>query len=187
MGQLKQKQTGVVLFIALIALVVLTLAGIAMVHSTTTANLIAENRAYDLATVQVSDTGVESAIVLLTSTILAHPDTAIANTYFPLSQALQPDGTPVANWSAIPTATIQGYGVQYVIERMCTGTPLPIPVTSLSTYCMTLNNTAASSNGSKLAGQVVLTSAPTFVYYRISVRATGPKNTTSIIRAMVVY
>lgn len=182
MGQLKQKQTGVVLFIALIALVVLTLAGIAMVHSTTTANLIAENRAYDLAAVQVSDTGVESAIVYLTNTILAHPDTAIANAYFPLTQALQPDGTPVANWSAIPMSTISGYGVQYVIERMCTGT---LPVTSLATNCM-VSNAVALNNGSKQAGRPALT-PPVSVYYRISVRATGPKNTTSLIRAMVTY
>ena len=183
MGQLKRNQAGVVLFMALIALVVITLAGIALVRSVTTGNLIAENRAYRLASVQASDTGVEAAYSLLGSTISVSPDTAIANTYFPVMQTLQTDGTPVANWAVIPTTTIQGYGVQFVVERMCTGTP-PFPSWgAVLANCMTANG---QNNGSKQAGRPALSSWGN-VYYRISVRVSGPKNTTSIVRSIASY
>lgn len=182
MGQLKRNQAGVVLFMALIALVVITLAGIALVRSVTTGNLIAENRAYRLASVQASDTGVEAAYSLLGSTISASPDTAIANTYFPVMQAPQADGTPVANWAVIPTTTIQGYGVQFVVERLCTSGTLPI--TNVAGSCMT--STGAAQNNSKRSGRPALSSGAS-VYYRISVRVSGPKNTTSIIRSIASY
>lgn len=182
MGQLMRKQTGVVLFMALIALVVITLAGIALVRSVTTGNLIAGNRAYKLAAVQASDTGVEAAFSLLGGTLSASPDTAIANAYFPVMQTLQADGTPVASWSAIPTTTIQGYGVQYVIERLCTGA---LPITNTQTSCMTSNG-ATQNNGSKQAGRPALSSGGS-VYYRITVRVSGPKNTTSIVRSIASY
>lgn len=182
MGKLKRNQAGVVLFMALIALVVITLAGIALVRSVTTGNLIAENRAYRLAAVQASDTGVEAAFSLLGNTIAASPDTAISNAYFPVMQALQADGTPVTSWSAIPATSIQGYAVQFVIERMCTGT---VPITSVSTSCMTANG-AAQNDGSKQAGRPALSSGGS-VYYRITVRVKGPKNTTSIVRSIASY
>jgi Tfp pilus assembly protein PilX len=50
-----------VLFIALIVLVAMTLAGIAIMRSVDTATLIAGNLAFKQGTVQSSDNGVEQA------------------------------------------------------------------------------------------------------------------------------
>ena len=61
------KQTGVVLFIALIALVVMSLAAVALIRSVDTSTLIAGNLSFKQATTTSADTGVEAAITLLTA------------------------------------------------------------------------------------------------------------------------
>jgi Tfp pilus assembly protein PilX len=176
MGQLKKNQAGMVLVMALIALVVLTLAGIALVRSGITGNLIAENRAYKLGAVQASDIGTAAAFAYLGGTIAANPDTAVTNVYFPTEQPLKADGSPVTSWQSVPTVTTAGYGVQYVIERLCTGA---LPIADISTSCMTANG-ANQNNGSKQAGRPTLSSGGS-VYYRITVKVSGPKNTVSLV------
>ena len=56
-----RRQSGVVLVISLIVLVALTLAGLALVRSTDTGNVISGNFAFRMAALQSVDTGVEAA------------------------------------------------------------------------------------------------------------------------------
>lgn len=76
------KQRGVVLLIALIALVALTLAGIALVRSVDTGNVIAGNLAFKQAALQVSDTGTEAALTALTTITTTSLDADIPGQYF---------------------------------------------------------------------------------------------------------
>ncbi|MEJ7807583.1 MAG: hypothetical protein WKG03_16870, partial [Telluria sp.] len=59
------RQRGVVLLMALIALVALTLAGLAMVRSVDTGNVIAGNMAFRQAAMQQVDVGIEAAFIAL--------------------------------------------------------------------------------------------------------------------------
>src|SRR4051812_32753519 len=60
-SRLPRRQDGVVLFIALIVLVAMTLAGIAMIRSVDTALGIAGNMAFKQATLQGTDRGIKTA------------------------------------------------------------------------------------------------------------------------------
>jgi type IV pilus assembly protein PilX len=178
-------QRGVSLVIALIALVALTLAGLALMRSADTSNVISGNLAFREATVQATDVGVESAITALTTIATTAPDASYpvgcavgACNYYPTIQnPVNGAGVPtVIDWTAVPTTTLDSsYAVQYVIDRLCDG---PTPVTDVANKCM---NLAGTSAGSKKAGAVSFTSASQ-VYYRVLVRVAGPRNAVSIVQ-----
>lgn len=176
------KQRGVVLLIALIALVALTLAGIALVRSVDTGNVIAGNLAFKQAALQVSDTGTEAALTALTTITTTSLDADIPGQYFATIQPVDANGVPTTiNWTTVPVATpVSGYNVQYVIDRLCQG---PTPVTDIQGKCFA---DAPLGGGSKQANAPVTTSASA-VYYRVTVRVTGPRNTVSMVQTQLSY
>lgn len=179
------KQHGVSLIIALIALVALTLAGLALIRSADTSNVISGNLAFREASLHATDVGVEAAIAALGTIATSSPDAnypagcavGACNYYPTLQTAVTAAGVPtVINWSAVPNSTVDSsYAVQYVIDRLCDG---PTPVTDIATKCM---NVTGTSVGSKKAGAVSFTSANQ-VYYRVTVRVVGPRNSVSIVQ-----
>lgn len=180
------RQRGVSLIIALIALIALSLAGVALIRSTDTSNIISGNLAFRQASLHATDVGVENALTLLGTIATSSPDanypagcTVGACNYYPtLQSAITAAGVPtVINWTAVPSTTVDSsYAVQYVIDRLCDG---PTPVTDIAQKCM---NLAGTSLGSKKAGAISFTSASQ-VYYRATVRVTGPRNSVSIVQA----
>jgi Tfp pilus assembly protein PilX len=180
------KQQGVSLIIALIALVAMTLAGLALIRAVDTSNVISGNLAFRQATLHATDIGVETALATLgtivTTSLDANYPSGCASgacNYYPIKQAVNAVGIPTAiDWSLVPVTTVDAsYAVQYVIDRMCDG---PTPVTDITAKCM---HTTASSVGSKKAGAVSFTSAQQ-VYYRATIRAVGPRNTVSIVQVL---
>ena len=195
-----RKQKGAVLFIALIVLVALTMAGIALVRSVDTSNVIAGNLAFKQGTLQAGDTGVEAAVTAL-PTIIA---TSLDNHQLPAANSTNPaywyyatrrqddaNGVPTTkeygaagaatavDWNNVPTAsTVAGNTVQVVIDRLCQGPP---PVTDVQAKCFA---DAAAGGGTKKAGGVVFSGTDT-VYYRATVRVTGPRNTTSVVQVIL--
>ena len=198
------KQRGVVLFIALIALVALTLAGIALMRSVDTGNVIAGNLAFKQATLQASDLGTEAALSALTNIINTHLDAdcwaCAADTtgvYYATMRWVNPTtgvlttaadayppplGTPI-DWTTVPTVptTAVDYKVQYVIDRLCHGPP--IPVTDIPGQCI---SSVPLGGGTFTANGIVFASA-TAVYYRVTVRVTGPRNTVSMVQTMLSH
>lgn len=187
---LRASQKGVVLFIALIALVVLTLAGIALVRSIDTSNVIAGNLAFKQSALESSDIGVEAAFNALPTIISTSLDQNISGQYFATIQPVDANGVPTTiNWSSVPCRDTTGnvvtcgsssYSVQYVIDRMCNG---PTPVTNIQASCVT---DVPLGGGSKKSGAVVFSSA-TAVYYRVTVRVSGPRNTISMVQALLSH
>lgn len=188
-------QKGVVLFIALIVLVAMTMAGIALVRSVDTANVIAGNLAFKQGTLQAADLGVEAAVTALPNIVATTLD-ADAQTasywYFatrrttdaagvPTTQAVGAAGaaTPI-NWNNVPPvgASVAGNSVQVVIDRLCRG---PAPVTDLQGQCFA---DASLGGGTKKAGGIVFTGTTT-MYYRVTARVSGPRNTVSMVQAIV--
>ena len=181
----RSRQRGVSLIIALIALVALTLAGLALIRSADTTNVVSGNLAFRQASLSATDVGVERAITALSTIATNSLDTnypascaAGACNYYPTIQALvSAAGVPsVIDWTAVPSSTVDSsYAVQYVIDRLCDG---PTPVTDVASKCM---NLTGASVGSKRAGAIAFTSANQ-VYYRITVRVVGPRNSVSIVQ-----
>jgi Tfp pilus assembly protein PilX len=200
MDQLRTRQNGVVLFIALIVLVALTMAGIALVRSVDTSNVIAGNLAFKQGTVQAADVGVEAAATVLPTIIANNLETnqtpaatSVNPNYWYYASRREEDasgapttkefGSAVAggaiDWTLVPTAsTVSGNAVQVVIDRLCLGPP---PVTDIQARCFAEDPT---SSGTKKAGGIVFSGADT-VFYRATVRVSGPRNTVSVVQVIL--
>jgi type IV pilus assembly protein PilX len=172
-----KKQAGSSLIIVVIALTLLLIISIAYIRSSNVASLVAGNFAFKTAATQAADIGIEQAFNALKS--LTSPDTSIANQYYATAQAVDNNGLPSnVNWAQVPSSTFQLYKVQYILERLCTGN---LPVANVSTQCALAS---PPDNGSNKIG------TPTYkntaeIYYRVTVRVTGPKNTLSFIQAIL--
>lgn len=188
-----QRQRGVVLFMALIALIALTLAGLAMVRAVDTGNVIAGNMAFRQAAMQRADVGIEAAFIALPNIVNTSKDADIANQYFAIR--LNFDASGVASsvtWPSVPcrdnanvavTCSDQDYQVKYVIDRLCDRQSAgSTTVTDIQQYCFV--DVGAGKVGSKGAFQAVFTSASA-IYYRITVQVTGPRNTSAYVQAIV--
>ncbi len=97
-----RKQKGVVLFIALIVLVAMSLAGIGMLRSVDTGNLISGNLAFKQATLNAIDLGLETGFQwLLTQAGTTALDANIVTSGYyanPPANDATLDWTNIANW-----------------------------------------------------------------------------------------
>jgi Tfp pilus assembly protein PilX len=190
----RAQQRGVVLFIALIVLVAMTLAGLSLMRSVGTGVLIAGNLAVKQGVTSVGDLGVEAGRKWLMDT--AGADAAKLNgDVVPgyLSYAafqIDPVNPPSSKWwedngTSVSTAgtPYDGHQVRYVVNRLCN---VPgVSINDPSQQCVTLQTAGAgSSKGGASYG--ILPLKNTFqVYYRITVRVVGPKNTISYVQTVL--
>ena len=191
---LPSRARGAVLFIALIVLVAMTLAGIAIMRSVDTATLIAGNLAFKQGTVQSSDNGIEQAYQWL----LANRSTLSVNNapqgYN--SGYANPVWTTSATWTnaVIVGTDAAGNTISYQIHRMCncadTSYNGVCAATGQSNQCAMDNPTGTGAPPPPAQGESFTVGAPGYlqdprVYYRITVRTQGPRSTVSYIQAMV--
>lgn len=188
------KQRGVVLFIALIVLVAMALAGIALMRSVDNTVALAGNLAFRQSATQAADRGIEAATQWLV-TQNATPNTLYSNNsaegYFSAAPASEPNWYDAANWEGdtpglapkrLP-ADAAGNEAFYVIHRMCTNAG---QAPGGMNECGTLQLAPTSIPGaSKVAGSTPFKAPPTY-YYRVTARAVGPHNSVSIVQAMVL-
>jgi Tfp pilus assembly protein PilX len=188
-----------VLFLALIALVAMTIAALALIRAVDTANVISGNFAFKQSTLQMAEIGIERAVTdlpTITSTSLdaawssAGACTTACQYYPTMAATTDSKGKPLTadangvvytiDWNAVPTVTspLSGYEIRYVIDRLCQG---PAPVTDLVGKCL---SDTPISGGTKKSGGIVF-SATNTVYYRATVRVTGPRNTESYVQAIL--
>lgn len=183
------RQRGAALFIALISLVALSFAGLALMRSVDTTNMISGNLAFRQASLHATDIGVEAAVTALGTIVTTSLDANYpagcavgACNYYTLQQAVDTRGVPSSiNWGTggVPSTTVDGsYAVQYVIDRLCKG---PAPVTDLAGSCYAA---ALVGGGTKKSGGIVFSSTVQ-VYYRATVRVTGPRNTVSMVQILL--
>ena len=185
MSRIPLKQRGVVLFIALIVLVAMSLAGIGMLRSVDTGNLIAGNLAFKQATLNASDLGIETGFQwLLTQAGTTALDANIAASGYyanPPANDAALDWTDIANWagSIVLATDAAGNTTRYIIHRLC-----PAVGTVTSQICAISITSGTAGGGSSSVGATVFTSTNS-VYYRIMARVDGPRNTSSITEAHI--
>jgi Tfp pilus assembly protein PilX len=200
------RQGGVVLMISLMILVVLTIAGIALVRSVDTTNLIAGNLAFQQSATHSAEAGTEDAIrlVLDPSSAVYRQTHHLADGYsatapHPGNSALDYDAylatminaTPV---SAPTTKTCSattgvcvlpldssGNTVSYAIQRLCEATGDPV---LFATGCAAAPERYSETGNTLASGKVPLPMTTQY-YYRITTRVTGPRNTVSYIQTIV--
>jgi Tfp pilus assembly protein PilX len=191
------RQQGVVLVIALIVLVALMLASISIVRTVDTANVIAGNLAFKQAAVQAGDFGIEAAATALPSIVAAAESDVLpgasgtpAYWYYATRRDADANGIPTTraagaagaatpiNWPDVPVATtVAGNAVQVVIDRLCLG-PAPVNIQARCFY------EGSTDGGTKKIGATVFTEV-TAVHYRVTARVSGPRNTVSVVQAIV--
>lgn len=192
-----RRQAGVVLVIALIVLMAMTLAAVALIRSVDTANLIAGNLAFQQAATHSADAGFEAAITWLQNNkdnnVLNDND--ILNGYIANGAAEENNPGPDTGttWDAFWSGTLAaqsypkgartpdaaGNSWRYVIHRMCLTNGR-----QADAKCSDSPAILTASGNEEEGGKVQL-NAFSPVYYRITVRVDGPKNTVSYVQTVV--
>jgi Tfp pilus assembly protein PilX len=192
-ASLPSRVRGAVLFIALIVLVAMTLAGIAIMRSVDTTTLIAGNLAFKQGAMQSSDNGLEQAYQWLLANRPTLSATNAGQGYN--SGYATPVWTTAGTWTNSVTVGTDAAGntISYQIHRMCN-----CPDTLYNGVCPSLQtNQCALDNPlgtgappPPAAGESFTVGSPGFLqdprlYYRITVRTQGPRSTVSYVQAMV--
>jgi hypothetical protein len=185
-----RKQRGMVLLIALVVLVALTLAATTLVRSVDTTNLIAGNLAFHESAVLSSDRGTELAFVNWLSAHNIRGDAALYSSNLSVGYVAMREDPPIGvSWDAFwnstlkdrafaePTKDAAGNTVSYVIHRLCDQEGPP----DLShCYKATLTDDA----GSKAGGNAPINIGDQ-IYYRVTIRVDGPRNTVAYTQAII--
>jgi Tfp pilus assembly protein PilX len=203
------RQRGVVLFIALLVMVALSLAGIALIRSADTATIVAGNLAFKQAAASAVDRSIEQAVAALfdpaADPTLSNPVIAdkkadlVAQNYFACVQAAAggclPPGAPIPDIPEALTSTTKfaaaGLNVglvpvdaasnksYYVIERMCTNNLAPT-----SSNC-NLTPTGGALGADAGTQHFEGLTRPGGAFYRVTVRVEGPRNTVAYAQAIL--
>jgi Tfp pilus assembly protein PilX len=197
----RSRQDGVVLLVALITLIAMTLAGIGIMRSIDTGTMVAGNIGFRQAAVATGDSGIETARTWLIANAESlnadQPDRGYYSTRqdnLDITGNRTEGGLDGVDWGgsnpeqpvkAFNAGTVDSSGntVHYLIHRLCS---VPGSINAAAQSCATATSTSGGSSqdapdysgyGLKLKNQV---------YFRITARVSGPKNTVSFIQAVVL-
>ena len=190
-----RRERGLVLFIALIVLVAMSMAGVALMRSVDTGTVVAGNMAFKQSAIMVADRGTQEATNWLVANS-AGPTLQTTNQsagYFSSRPVVEPDWFDAASWSQSVAlnggaADASGNVTRYIIHRMCTlpDTPYNGSLGTLANSCaLYFATSAASSGGSMTVGAPQFIGTPQ-IYYRVTTRVEGPRNTVSVIQSSVL-
>jgi type IV pilus assembly protein PilX len=184
-------ERGVVLFVALIVLVAMSLAGVALMRSVDTGVVVAGNMAFKQAAISVADRGTQEAVrwLELNSSGPTLQNTNSGAGYFSARPVPEPDWFAIDSWADAVvlnggTPDAAGNVVRYLIHRMCA---LPDQAYNSATNSCGLYfaTSAAASGGSMAVGAPQFIGTPE-LYYRITTRVDGPRDTVSVIQTSVL-
>ena len=186
-----KSQSGVVLFITLVALVIMLLASVALLRSTDTNLLISGSLAFKRDVVNqaersIPDIKTNFATGNLKIVSSREVDSPAMNNYYATIQPSNALGIPnvllnTATFdSNFPNNTIvysqSGVTIRYIIDRMC----LASGVISTSNCTISSANTDPGGGSNQMPEKL---SGVDGVIYRVSIRATGPKNTEAFMQS----
>lgn len=191
------RQRGVVLFFALIALVVMSLAAVALIRSVDTGDLIAGNLAFKRSATTSADSGTETAISWLLGEVPANlNNNNVAQAYYatsvddPLTPLVDESNPKELVDAVAKNATgvgivagkdMSGNTVTYVVQRLCTSAGTPLPEACLFGPA---KDKASFKNAGLPCPNPACSSEPGPIY-RVTAKVIGPKNTVSYIQAFL--
>ena len=189
-------ERGVVLFIALLVMVALSLAGIALIRSADTATIVAGNLAFKQAAAAAVDRSVEQAVQALFDPGRRNPIIADRRQHRSRRTISPTSGCDAAAFPNIPAelrsvSAFTGAGLNatlgratmspattsyYVIERMCANPGAAVGSNcNLSSAALGADAGTQHYEGLSRAGDA---------YYRVTVRVDGPRNTVQYAQAI---
>ena len=191
-----EKQAGIVMLITLIALVIMLLASIALIRSTDTNLLVSGHLSFKRDVVNQAERPVPvikqlfsttSTPVGVLSTAVSRQQDIVASNYFATIQASNAFGIPTAlldTSSAVYTnaattisgGTGTGVTIRYMIDRMC----LTAGAANTTSCSISKSSSDPTGQNKQSSGKPAGIDTP---IYRISIRATGPRNTEAYIQS----
>jgi type IV pilus assembly protein PilX len=190
-----RRERGTTLFVALVMLVAMSLAGIALMRSVDTNVLIAGNLAFRQGATAGGDWGVEDALAWIrgNAALLNDDQPAGASFYWANWQESLDliggnPGLPDYDWESGGPADLgtdsAGNRVQYVVHRLCDKAGIPNTVQCVQS---SLSADSSSPDKNRKIGPSDQGSADTLkvIFYRVTVRITGPRNTVSFVQAVL--
>ncbi len=194
-----RRQRGIVLFIALIVMVVMTLAAVALLRSMDTTNQAIGNLAFRQASILPANMAVEAAAASLFAdannggAMVAdvRADDSARNYYSTYQRKDNSIGVPAplqkladARALSIQLKDQAGNDITYVIERMCDAASGSKPADGSATLAWCDMMPPKQSPGTTV-NDPALIQFPPQPFYRVTVRVDGPKNTTSFLQAVL--
>lgn len=183
----RQAQGGVVMFVAIVVLIVMTLAGLAMLRQMSSGTSIAGNIAFKQGATAVADAGVEAS----RQWIAQNPGLILGddapNGYYATWGTNNVDPTSLAwkpMWNARPYVLVADVGkVKVITQRLCS---MAGPSNGGAQQCSDFMP-SGSGGGSKSGGSY---SDPKFAslpapFYRVTTRVEGPRNTFSYTQVVM--
>lgn len=171
------RQRGTTILVVLVLLTVMLLGAAAMARMTEASTLAAGNVQFRDASLQASELGLNTAFNAVVAVPALQENQQLANWYFPV---LQPQGAanlPQVNWALAPVINSGPYEVRYVVERHCTVAVIADPLRQCLVKAVRVPGSAVDSDDQF--------EPPNARQYRVTVRVTGPKNTTTFVQALV--
>jgi Tfp pilus assembly protein PilX len=199
----KHTQQGLVLFVALMALVVMSLASVALIRSVDTSSQITGNLAFKQSTSITSSYGLEAMADTIGSQLRIYATTNDpSNGYYAVCTTFDTGATGQCNgenlvaeatWTDANSKLAAGAGIadgkdpygntiRYIVERMCN----QAGNINIDRCLMASSPTDTSSKNVVGIGTPILEpiSEP-LPLYRVTVRISGPKNTVTYVQAFV--
>lgn len=206
---MKQREQGFILFIALTMLALMTIIALALVRAVDTTNEVSSNIGFVQSTLISSDSGLEAATSWLQNNPGALGGDNDADGYYArdieriaasqqidyTGSATPGDTTDDVDWDnsgagpykakLVTASDTAGNQVAYIVHRLCDNYGSP-GAGGVRCARMSLAATGARSKGvaGGAAGKAITESSQ--VYYRITVRAKGPRNTASYAQSTIV-
>lgn len=181
-------QRGMVLIVVLVVLALTLLAGLGVMRSADTGNVMAGNFSFQQAAAQASDRAITDALTVVANRVAGGSgNTAVSNQYLTVTEpALNALGIPTSvSWASVPCVDEKGvliadcaaetgnYRVQYVIERRCSSNPDFADIADIRAKC------------EYEASDSALSASSIGLRYRVLIRVRGPRGTESWFEAMV--
>jgi Tfp pilus assembly protein PilX len=187
------RQRGVVVLVALVAVVLLSLAAVSLMRSVHTSTLVVGNLAFRQAAMSMSTAAVETAVYDMFAPTRTIPDLTnhdLNRNYYATLQAGEDAlGVPAVlqSTSAFTAAGLvkvlndtSGNEARYVIERMCAASALGKVATGVECEMIPPKQNPASTGNED--ENFVLPRVP---FYRLTIRVDGPNNSVTFSQAML--
>ena len=171
------------MFVALVVLIVMTLAGLAMLRQMSSGVSIAGNIAFKPGATAVADAGIEAGRAwVVTATSAQREIDAPANGYY-ATWAGNVDPTSAAwtpMWNAVPDTLVTNSGnVRFIVQRLCAITG---PSFGGAQQC---SDSVTGEAGTSKGGEITAFTRTPRPFYRVTARVVGPRNTVSYTQVVL--
>lgn len=189
--RLARRQSGVILMVALIVLVGMTLAGLSLMRSVDTVTLITGNLSFQQAATHSADPGIETAIAWIENNAALLDNDSPTNGYAANGLTVAPAKATNQSWDAYWLATWSARAItgatdasvntaSRVIDRLCANAGSPTG----GANCSVSPAVSSEAGMGEEAGEPPINTTAA-VYYRITSRVQGPRNTVSFVQAII--